>query len=260
MRVLLVSANREHLPNPIFTLCLGYIAAATQQAGHEVAVADPCFGKHPLRDLRRQIVASRPDGDDLSIPNVDNAATRSPSITSTATAKWLPPSGAATRHWWCWAAPAFPSFPKSLHGSAARRLGHPGRGEQTIVAPLDALDNARDAVGITGLPPRRQDSGNGVSIPMPQEPEARPSRHLFDYSRYLRRGGTGNIPTKRVCVFKCNYCTYPLLEGKRFRARAADDVVDEIEALRRGLELRWSCYATPVKLDRNQGRLMARAG
>ena len=32
------------------------------------------------------------------------------------------------------------------------------------------------------------------------------------------------------------------------------------EILHRGLRLRWSCYATPVRLGRHQARLMARAG
>ena len=118
-----------------------------------------------------------------------------------------------------------------------------------------------------------------------------PARDLLDYPRYIRRGGMGNVQTKRGCVFKCSYCTYPLLEGRRFRTRDAGDVVDEIEALmrdygphpiffvdsilnfprghiegicaeilRRGLGVRWSCYATPVKLDRHQAQLMAAAG
>ena len=119
----------------------------------------------------------------------------------------------------------------------------------------------------------------------------RPLREPFDYARYIRRGGTGNIQTKRGCVFKCSYCTYPLLEGNRFRARDAVDVVNEIEKLqddygvhpiffvdsilnfprghveaiceeilRRKLKLRWSCYATPIKLDQHQAQLMADAG
>jgi len=32
------------------------------------------------------------------------------------------------------------------------------------------------------------------------------------------------------------------------------------EILRRGVKVRWSCYATPVKLDRHQAQLMAAAG
>ncbi len=121
--------------------------------------------------------------------------------------------------------------------------------------------------------------------------DLRPARDLFDNARYVRRGGTGNMQTKRGCVFRCSYCTDPLLEGNRFRSREAGDVVDELEALqrdygphpvffvdsilnfpyghvealcteilRRNLNVSWSCYATPVKLDRQQATLMARAG
>jgi len=49
MRVLLVSANREHLPDPIFPLGLAYIAAAATNAGHEINVADLCFGRIELQ-------------------------------------------------------------------------------------------------------------------------------------------------------------------------------------------------------------------
>lgn len=55
MRVLLVSANREQIPDPVFPLGLAYVAAAAQLAGHQVAVADLCFGRHPLAALKRQV-------------------------------------------------------------------------------------------------------------------------------------------------------------------------------------------------------------
>ena len=74
MRVLLVSANREHIPDPIFPLGLAYVAAATRQADHEVAVADLCFGRRPLDTLRHTIRSFRPDAIGLSLRNVDNAA------------------------------------------------------------------------------------------------------------------------------------------------------------------------------------------
>ena len=74
MRVLLVSANREHIPDPIFPLGLAYIAAATQLAGHEVEVTDLCFGNNPLDDLQKRIRTFQPNVVGLSIRNVDNAA------------------------------------------------------------------------------------------------------------------------------------------------------------------------------------------
>jgi len=36
-------------------------------------------------------------------------------------------------------------------------------------------------------------------------------------SFYLKRGGMLNLQTKRGCPFKCIYCTYPHIEGTRFR-------------------------------------------
>ena len=55
MRVLLVSANRERIPDPIFPLGLAYVAAAARRAGHSIAVTDLCFGRRPLYDLRPRV-------------------------------------------------------------------------------------------------------------------------------------------------------------------------------------------------------------
>jgi len=297
MRVLLVSANREHLPDPIFPLGLAYIAAAVSAAGHEIDVADLCFGHKPLEDLRSQVARFQPDVIGLSLRNVDNAA-----YPLTVDYLALHREVVDTLH-------TVSSAPVVLGGSGFSILpqaymheldgdwGIAGEGERAFVALLQALQNGLDPSSIPGVVSAEAGTAPsaGTSI-QPQRPAnwaegLRPLRAPFDYARYIRRGGTGNIQTKRGCVFKCNYCTYPLLEGSSFRAREATDTVDEIESLqreygphpvffvdsilnfprghveaiceeilRRGLDLRWSCYATPVKLDRHQAQLMARAG
>ena len=297
MRVLLVSANREHLPDPIFPLGLAYIAAAVSNAGHDIEVADLCFGVRPLYDLRRQVIRFRPDVIGLSLRNVDNAAyprtvdylgnhrqvvevlhevSEAPVV--------LGGSG-------------FSILPRAYMHELNGDWGIVGEGERCFVEFLDALAMGLDPAGIPGVVAPLSGTPPSTAAPLlVQRPEhwargLRPARGLFDYARYVRRGGTGNVQTKRGCVFKCSYCTYPLLEGKRFRLRDATDVVDEIEALqsdygphpiffvdsilnfphghvesiceeilKRGLKIRWSCYATPVKLDRRQAELMAGAG
>ena len=297
MRVLLVSANREHLPDPIFPLGLSYIAAAVVNAGHEIDIADLCFGRRPLDDLRKQVVQFRPQVIGLSLRNVDNAA-----YPLTIDYLGLHREVVDTLH-------AASDAPVVLGGSGFSILpqaymreldgdwGIAGEGERVFVALLHALEQSDDPSSIPGVipPVSVTDRSHIINVqaqrPLDWSEGLRPLRTPFDYARYIRRGGTGNIQTKRGCVFRCSYCTYPLLEGNRFRTREPADVVDEIEQLqhdygphpiffvdsilnfprghvealceeilRRELNLRWSCYATPIKLDRHQAQLMARAG
>jgi radical SAM superfamily enzyme YgiQ (UPF0313 family) len=297
MRVLLVSANREHIPDPIFPLGLGYVAAAAERAGHEVGVADLCFGRQPVGHLQRRIRDFRPDVVGVSIRNIDNAAYPLTIDYMPRHRQLVDAIRATTGARVVVGGSGFSIMPEQYMQALGADFGIQGAGEYAFVALLDALAGQRNPGNIPGLVPAHPsaDGGPAAAIAPAQYAQSRdslrPARHLFDYARYLRRGGCGNIQTKRGCVFRCSYCTYPLLEGKRFELRAAADVVDEIEALqmrygphpiffvdsilnfprghvegiceellRRRLSVRWSCYATPVKLDANQARLMARAG
>jgi len=301
VRILLISANREHIPDPIFPLGLAYVAAAVQHAGHEVDIADLCFGINPLPDLGKQVDRFQPDIIGLSLRNVDNAAYPRTVDYLEQHREVVDTLHALTDAPVVLGGSGFSIMPREYMAVLDGDWGITGEGEHSLVALVGALEQKRDPGIVPGVIGRNngQDNGNppnGFHLNPPQRPAdwfegLRPARYLFDYPRYIRRGGMGNVQTKRGCVFKCSYCTYPLLEGNRFRARAATDVVDEIESLMkdygphpiffvdsilnfphghvegiceeiltRGLKIRWSCYATPVKLDRRQAELMARAG
>jgi len=297
MRVLLVSANRERIPDPIFPLGLAYVAAAAREAGHTVSVVDLCFGRTPLRTLADEVRRFHPNVVGLSLRNVDNAA-------YPRTVDYLDQHRAVVDVLYeittvpvILGGSGFSIMPKAFMQALDGDWGIAGEAEVAFVALLAALEEGRYPNGIPSLYGR--DGTMGCSIdatPYPVDHRGWnyglwPARDLLDYPRYIRRGGMGNVQTKRGCVFKCSYCTYPLLEGNRFRTRMATDVVDEIESLikdygphpmffvdsilnfprghvesiceeilRRGVKVRWSCYATPVKLDRDQARLMAAAG
>ncbi len=302
MRVLLVSANREHLPDPIFPLGLAYIAAAVRTAGHEIEVADLCFGNHPLDELRAQVADFQPDVIGLSLRNVDNAAYPLTVDYLALHREVVDALHDASNVPVVLGGSGFSILPQAYMSELDGDWGVAGEGERTFVDLLYALEQGLDPSKIAGVvsPVSKKIIASAMSASaMPVQPQRppdwaealRPLRGTFDYARYIRRGGTGNIQTKRGCVFKCSYCTYPLLEGNRFRAREAADVVDEIEKLQkdygphpiffvdsilnfprghveaiceeilqRKLDLRWSCYATPIKLDRRQAQLMAAAG
>ena len=241
MRVLLVSANREHIPDPIFPLGLAYVAAAIRQAGYQVAVADLCFGKHPLADLGRQVALYQPDIVGVSLRNVDNAAyprtvdylQQHREVVDTLRAR----TDAAV----VLGGSGFSIMPREYMAVLNGDWGIAGEGERTFVTLIDALARGVDPGTIPGvIAPNPECGKHNRSVGIQPNPPARPAdwfegcrpaRDLFDYPRYIRRGGMGNVQTKRGCVFKCSYCTYPLLEGNRIRARSAADIVDEIEAL-----------------------------
>lgn len=297
MRILLVSANREHLPDPIFPLGLAYIAAAVSKAGHEIDVADLCFGRHPLKELRAQIIRFQPHVIGLSLRNVDNAAYPLTVDYLAHHRKVVDAINEVSSAPVVLGGSGFSILPQAYMHELNGDWGIIGEGERSFVELLQALEQGHDPSSIPGVVSPASKIKISSALPtLPQRPlnwsdQLRPLRAPFDYARYIKRGGTGNIQTKRGCVFKCNYCTYPLLEGNRFRSRNAVDVVDEIEKLqqdygshpiffvdsilnfprghveaiceeilKRDLNLRWSCYATPIKLDRRQAQLMARAG
>ncbi|HSD09848.1 MAG TPA: radical SAM protein, partial [Candidatus Binatia bacterium] len=118
-----------------------------------------------------------------------------------------------------------------------------------------------------------------------------PERDFFDVERYYERGGCLNIQTKRGCCFECVFCSYPLIEGSKVRARSPERVIDEIAGLRsrhgvrhfffvdnifnfplphakriceglqqRGLDVEWSGYLNPKFVDEELVRLMAASG
>ena len=56
-----------------------------------------------------------------------------------------------------------------------------------------------------------------------------PAFQLFDLENYYQKGISPAITTKRGCAFNCTYCPYASLEGKRYRLKSPQRVVDEIE-------------------------------
>jgi radical SAM superfamily enzyme YgiQ (UPF0313 family) len=99
------------------------------------------------------------------------------------------------------------------------------------------------------------------------------------------------VQTKRGCPFQCIYCTYPQLEGRRYRLRSPATVADEGESVvrhsrsrhfffvdsvfndprehalavcaalkRRSLPMRWMAFCNPVGFDAELARAMAQAG
>lgn len=110
-----------------------------------------------------------------------------------------------------------------------------GEGERTFKYLLDTMDDKSALKNIPGLV--FKDNGKIINTGIPpaiQDPDEIPfpARHLVPYKKYTSLLSKDDIVTtiftSRGCPFKCSFCDRPHL-GKKFRARSAANVVDELE-------------------------------
>ncbi|MDP6847245.1 MAG: radical SAM protein [Kiritimatiellia bacterium] len=110
-----------------------------------------------------------------------------------------------------------------------------GEGEEAFKELLDNIDDMSALSNTPGLVFMDGDSILNTGVrPAIQDLDALPfpARHLVPYKKYSSiLAGAGlvtTIFTSRGCPYKCSFCDRPHL-GKRFRARSAGNVVDEIQ-------------------------------
>ncbi|MEO8605996.1 MAG: lipid biosynthesis B12-binding/radical SAM protein [bacterium] len=294
LRVLLISANTEHRPDPVFPLGAAYMVAAAARAGHVVETFDCCFESAPLTGLAAKLAAFAPQVVGLSLRNLDSSAY--PDNTSyiddyRALVSTVRAGSDATI---VLGGAGFTVAPHALMDVLGADVGVIGEGELAFPWILERLASGEVVASTPAF--RCVPAGAGVCV----TPAARlaglddggtPLRTSFDWRAYHERGGALNVQTKRGCVFECVFCSYPLIEGSKVRMRAPAAVVDEIAAARiehgvrhwffvdnifnlpprhakaicaeiadRDLDIEWSAYLNPRFVDEELCGLMARAG
>ncbi len=232
MRVLIVSANREVTPDPVYPLGAAYVAAAARGAGHVVDMLDVCFADSVHDAIARKIGSFRPDVVGVSIRNIDNVAYPLSVSYMDDTIDMMRAIRAAFTGPVVLGGSGFTMMPEQMLSALAETMGIVGDGEEAIVALISALSEKRDVGGVPGLIAMKD--GNTVIRNRPKaiadiDAIGLPARDLCDNAAYLKWGGMGSVQTKRGCPFGCIYCTYPVVEGRLVRVREPRAVVDEIE-------------------------------
>lgn len=294
LRILLVSANTEKIPDPVFPIGAAIMASAAEKAGHVVHTLDLCFLPALRPALDEAIRDARPDVVGISLRNLDSSAY--PQNTSyiddyrrlVDAVREL--SGAAI----VLGGAGFTVMPTTILEVLGADVGVVGEGEAAfpwILERLAACEPLRTTAEF-----RCQTVGDGVCVTpvvrikhLDEAGIAR--REHFDLQLYYQRGGALNVQTKRGCCFECVFCSYPLIEGSKVRMRSPRSVVDEIEGVRRehgvrhwffvdnifnmplrhakeicdeiasrALDIEWSAYLNPKFVDEELCRLMARSG
>ena len=296
MRIAFVSGNREKLPDAVIPLGLLYVMASTPDE-HEKELVDLCFEPHPEEALRARLAALRPDLVALGMRNIqssdysgirDNLDYYAGLIAAAREASGAPIALGGS---------GFSVMPRELMRRLRPDFGIAGEAERAfpeLVAALASPEREARLARIGGL--HRFVGGELVSnapekgfLDMDALPV--PDRSLVD-PRYYERYAIESVQTKRGCPLRCDYCTYPIIEGRVGRAREPSAVVDEMfraleqqprtrhffvvdsvfnlpkthakkvcrELVARGWSVPWTCYANPLGFDAELAGLARAAG
>jgi radical SAM superfamily enzyme YgiQ (UPF0313 family) len=226
MKLLLISANRERDPYPVFPIGLAFLAGPLAAAGHELSVLDLCFESDPPLAISSALDEYQPAAVVISLRNLDNVTWPGSryylegvrEIVALCRDRAVTIIGGS----------GFSLMPLEVLAAVGADYGVAGEGEEVLPLLLACIESGADASNLPGvvvagaasfLPPRL------ISH------ICTPERSLFNVARYHSEGGMANVQTKRGCPFSCTYCTYPHLEGRVMRLRPVEDVLAEIRTL-----------------------------
>ncbi|HXP58912.1 MAG TPA: lipid biosynthesis B12-binding/radical SAM protein [Dongiaceae bacterium] len=288
-RVLLISANRCTTPDAVFPLGLAHLSAALRQAGHEIAWLDALTGLDRLGDV---LSTWRPDYIGISLRNIDDVLIGRQETFFGEVASLSATLRQQTRVPIILGGSGFSIFPEQLLRLTGADYGICGEGEAGLVALLAALENGGELSRVPGLLFWQNGAirVNAASAGTFEAELSEADRPAAITAHYLGTGGMLNVQTQRGCGFRCSYCTYPLIEGRRHRVRPPELVAAEFEQLERlgaryvfivdsvfnssprhvtevceailerRVKLSWGCFLRPQGLTADLLKLMARAG
>src|SRR5262245_35040792 len=293
MKVAFVSGNRDRLPDAVIPLGLLYVMAATADR-HETLLVDLCFEDRPFEALARRIGEFDPDVVALGMRNIQNADYSGVGHSLDYYREVVARTRAVTDAPIVLGGSGFSVIPTELMHHLRPDYGISGEGERALPDLLDAIASGQGFERIGSL--HRFRDGELVTTPparafLDMDRLPKPDRTHVD-RRYYELFGIDSLQTKRGCPLHCEYCTYPIIEGRVGRARDPLRVVDEMEELldqaprpnhvfvvdsvfnlpnshakavcreiaRRRIDLPWTCYANPLGFDAELAQLMAAAG
>jgi len=283
-KVLLISSNTTTEPFPVYPLGMAIISSAMKENGFDVQQFDSLVeGENHLKSLKSNILDFNPDVIGISIRNIDNVDSLSTGggwylnhvkdlISKIRTLTHAPVIIGG---------PAFSIMPEKILAYTGADYGVIGEGEK-------ALPNLIREISL-GKKPDSIVNGNSSRICGTDffKPDYTPE--LTDY--YLSESGMLNYQTKRGCPHRCNYCSYPVIEGRQFRYQEPEFVAESIlelkskfktdtlfftdsvfndigghylkvaeEIIRKECNIKWAGYFRPHNMSLKDLKLLKRSG
>ena len=292
VQVLFVSGNREKLPDAVIPLGLLYVAASLPDK-HPSRILDLCFEESPGEALAAGITEFEPDVIALGMRNIQNADYSGVANMIGYYEELIQVIRGSTSAPIVMGGSGYSVMPSNLTERLRPDYGISGEAEISFPALIEALESGESVQSVPNLHYFDGDQQIVTKPPtsfLDMNTIDRPDRSEAD-PRYYEEYGTESLQTKRGCPLACDYCTYPVIEGRVGRTRSPEAVVDEWEQITEGkpdvhhlfvvdsvfnlprshakavcrelidrkLSTPWTCYANPLGFDDEMAELMVQA-
>lgn len=231
MRVLLVNTNRNRSMSPP-PVGLAFVSKGLKEAGHEVALCDLMFARHPESALERAIATFQPEVAGFTIRNLDNQDMSNteqplPSIRQYVTIARSQDIVTVL------GGTAFSTFPERMLEYMGADYGIVGQGEDSMVRLLQSLLQGAVDITIPGLVFREGPTVYANPPVFPGYRQRCADWSVFDLRGYRHRIMPASVMHKSGCPYQCSYCDAHVTFGKQFNFRDTDSIIEDIDSMRR---------------------------
>ena len=211
MNILLISPNTLTVPYPVYPIGLDYVAGSVAEE-HQVHIAD--LNVITMEELARLLTEFSPEIIGISCRNIDNTEAGEPLYFINGyrdLVTWLRARSSAII---VCGGSGFTIMPSEIFSALEADYGIIGEGERFGLL-VEAVARGRKPTEIPGV----ISSSSAAEPPTPWSGEQlRAFQSDSPQNKfYTKKGGMLNLQTKRGCSFKCIYCPYPHIEGKKHR-------------------------------------------
>jgi len=292
MKILLISANTEMINMPVLPLGMACMAAAVQNAGHEVKTVNlmACDDTHVF--IENTINEFNPQVIGISVRNIDDMVMGSPKFMLEPVKSFVNICKSLTKAPVVLGGAGYSIFPGKALEFLGADMGIQGEGEKAFLLLLERLEQNAGLMGIPGLFTANHEhkSKTVFTRDLDKFPMPVPNIHLSIPQNLKNEEIWMPFQTRRGCPMNCAYCSTPVIEGTILRKRSpvlavenlvkyaengfdrfffvdntfnlppgyAEALCDEI--IKKNLKIKWRCIFYPRKTGAKLIEKMAKAG
>jgi len=228
-KILLINTNTEKIPYPVPPVGICLLAEVLKN-DYEVKIFDGMFDESESEDALKLIDEFKPDYIGLSLRNIDNLhVVNNIFFIEEIDKKYVKPIKKIAKVPIILGGSAFSINPEYFMERFEADYGVIGEGEIAFKELLKNLDEGKTDIDIPQVIVKGKkpvitytNQYNLINLPFSEIDKK------IDFTPYKERG-VYSIQTKRGCYHECIYCTYPNIEGKKYRVRSPKSIADEIE-------------------------------